>query len=394
MLCISLSSNTSIDANDGRALATACFLMAVGGLEFSIMPLFLGGMASHLLFTEQQVGFIGSGYLIGFTLTSFSAVFWSHRINWRSAVFLAAAVAFLCYGIATAIWDFLMILVLVFGVGCARGAFYAVSICTLGDREKAERAFALGSVATMVLAGLGMLALPYSMEKWLIDGLFIPLISVTIAAALLVRWLPVRAKERAKTTQSSQYRNTLQVLVGLLALLIFWIGMCGIWAFLERIGNASGLSPQAIGTVLAVSYVAVILGALAAAWLGDHIGRALPIFIGMVTMLAGILVMDRMLRFGTYMSASVLFQTGWIFCYPYMMAVINKSDASGRFVALIAAAQGLGASVGSGLGGSLLTTSEGYSALYRMGIISLVLSMVLFGWVLFKQRTTAAQEPA
>jgi predicted MFS family arabinose efflux permease len=368
--------------------------MAVGGLEFSIMPLFLGGMVTHLLFSEQQVGFIGSAYLIGFTLTSFSAVFWSHRVNWRSAILIAALVAFLCYGIATVIGGFWMILLLVFGVGCARGAFYATSICTLGDREKAERAFALGSVATMVLAGLGMLALPYVMQEWLIYGLFVPLIAVTVMAAIMVRWLPVRAKERAESTQRTQSGKTLQVFLGLLALLIFWIGMCGVWAFLERIGNASGLSPQAIGTVLAVSYVAVILGALVAAWLGDRIGRAIPILVGMALMLAGILVMDRMLTFAMYMSASVLFQTGWIFCYPYMMAVINKSDASGRFVPLIAAAQGLGASVGSGLGGSLLATSEGYSALYRMGILSLLVSLVLFGWVLFKQRTEAAHEVA
>jgi len=239
-----------------------------------------------------------------------------------------------------------------------------------------------------------MLALPYIMQEWLIYGLFIPLIAVTLMAAVLVRWLPVRAKERAETTQSTQTGKTLQVFLGLLGLLIFWIGMCGVWAFLERIGNASGLSPQAIGTVLAVSYVAVILGALVAAWLGDRIGRAIPIFVGMALMLAGIVVMDRMLSFGIYMCASLLFQTGWIFCYPYMMAVINKSDTSGRFVPLIAAAQGLGASVGSGLGGSLLATSEGYSALYRMGIISLLVSLVFFGWVLFKQRTNVSQAAA
>ena len=390
MFSFSLTPNSSIDANDGRALATACFLMAVGGLEFSIMPLFLGGMATHLLFSEQQVGFIGSAYLIGFTLTSFSAVFWSRRINWRSAILIAAVVAFVSYGIATATGSLLMILVLIFSVGCSRGVFYAISICSLGDREMVERSFAWGSVATMVLAGLGMLVLPYIMQKWLIYGLLIPVMSVSVVAAVLVRWLPVRSRKRDNPTQSTQSGKTLQVFLGLLGLLIFWIGMCGIWAFLERIGNASGLSPQSIGTVLAVSYVAVILVAFLAAWLGDRIGRAAPIFIGMATMLAGIVYMDRTLTFVAFMSASILFQTGWIFCYPYMMAVINKADISGRFVPLIAAAQGLGASLGSGLGGSLHAAGEGYSALYRMGVIALLVSLVMFGWVLFKQKTNAA----
>jgi cyanate permease len=162
--------------------------------------------------------------------------------------------------------------------------------------------------------------------------------------------------------------------------------MCGIWSFLERIGNANGLSPQAIGTVLAVSYVAVILAALIVAWLGARIGSAAPIFMGMLTMLVGIFCLDRTLTFATYMTASIIFQVGWIICYPFTMAVISKADTSGRYVPLIAAAQGLGASLGAGLGGTLIGTSENYSGIYRMGMVCLVLSMAMFGWVLFKLR--------
>ena len=383
-------SDNSIDANSGRALMTACFVMAVGGLEFSIMPLFLGGMATGLLFGEQQVGFIGSAYLIGFTVTSVSAVFWSHRVNWRNGVIVAALVASASYVITMATQDFLWILVLVFIVGCARGVFYAISVCSLGDTEQSERSFALGSLATMVLAGLGMLVLPYIMQAWLIRGLYLPLIAVSVVGALLARWLPVRARMRAESAQGTHHKNTFQVFLALFGLLIFWIGMCGIWSFLERIGNANGLSPQAIGTVLAVSYVGVILAAVIVAWLGDRIGSAAPIFIGMVTMLVGIAVMDRPLTFETYMAASIVFQIGWIICYPFTMAVINKADASGRFVPLIAAAQGLGASLGAGLGGTLIGTGDDYSGIYRMGVVCLVVSLTIFGWVLFKLRKQEA----
>ena len=59
-------------------------------------------------------------------------------------------------------------------------------------------------------------------------------------------------------------------------------------------------------------------------------------------------------------------------------------------MALIALYKGRGDSLGPGLGGSLLATSEGYSALYRMGLISLLVSLVMFGWVLFKQKTNVA----
>jgi predicted MFS family arabinose efflux permease len=268
--------------------------------------------------------------------------------------------------------------------------FYAISVCSLGDTEQSERSFALGSLATMVLAGLGMLVLPYIMQAWSIHGLYVPLISVSVAGALLARWLPVRGRMRAESAQGTHHGNTFQVFFALFGLLVFWIGMCGIWSFLERIGNANGLSPQAIGTVLAVSYVGVILAAVIVALLGDRIGCAAPIFIGMATMLVGIAVMDRPLTFATYMTASIIFQVGWIVCYPFTMAVISKADTSGRYVPLIAAAQGLGASLGAGLGGTLIGTSEEYSGIYRMGVVCLLMSLTIFGWVLFKLRKQEA----
>jgi len=386
----SLPSDRAVDANSGSALAVACFVMAVGGLEFSIMPLYLGGMATHLLFSEQQVGFIGSAYLAGFTLTSFSAVLWSHRVNWRTGVLVAAVAATISYLIASATKDFGWILALTLFVGCSRGVFYAISVCSLGDTENSERAFALGSLATMSLAGLGMLVLPYVMQSFLVHGLFLPLIGVSILTAAMVRWLPVSAGKKAEAAQGSQTGSTFHVFVALFGLLVFWIGMCGIWSFLERIGNASGLSPQAIGTVLAVSYAAVILVALIVAWLGDRTGRAAPIFLGMTTMLVGIFLLDRTLTFAAYMTASIVFQVGWIICYPFTMAVISRADTSGRYVPLIAAAQGLGASMGAALGGTLLGAGEDYSGIYRMGVVCLVLSMALFGWVLFKLREQEA----
>lgn len=394
MISLFRRSFDSVDVDSGSALTAASYLMAVGGLEFSIMPIYLGGMAAHLLFDEQQIGFVGASYLVGFTLTSFSAVFWSHLVNWRLSVLVAALVPCIAYLIALATGDFTSILVLTFLVGGARGVFYSIAVSALGDRQEAERSFAVGTVASMVLAGFGMLILPYIMESIQISGLFVPLIAVSILGSLLVGWLPASGKRGAESAQGADPGNRSLVFLGLGGLLIFWVGMCGIWAFLERIGNASGLSPQAIGTVLAVSYGAVILVALLAAWLGDRLGRAAPIFIGMITMLAGIVFMDRTLTFTLYMIASVLFQSGWIFCYPYMMAVINRSDRTGRLVPLIAAAQGLGASVGSGLGGSLLATAEGYSALYRLGLGCLLVSAVAFGWVMFRQKPETLPEAA
>lgn len=386
MLSNSSIADASIDVNSGRAVAAACVLMAIGALEFSIMPLFLGAVVEYLFFSTQQIGFIGSAYMVGFTLTSFTAVFWSRRINWRSAILIAAVLSSVCYGIIMSTGDLLMILVLMFAIGCSRGVFYSISICSLGDTEMMERSFGLGNVAILVLAGLGMFVLPYIIQKWELFGLFIPLVAASLVSVALVPWLPPCGMKKGTPAERVQSGKTFLVFLALGGLLIFWMGVCSIWAFLERIGNAGGLSPQAIGKILAISYVVVIAAAFLAAWLGDRIGHAVPVFIGVSTMLVGIVYMGHLITFVLFLSASIMFQAGWSFSYPFMMAVINKADISGRFVPLIAAAQGLGASLGAGLGGSLLATSEGYNGIFRLGFISILVCLTLFGWVIFKQK--------
>ena len=386
MSSFSQTSDSSVIGDNRFLLVSACYLMAIGGLEFCIMPIFLGAMATHLSYSEQQVGFVGAAYLLGFVLTSFSGVFWARRISWRYGTLASALVACLAYLVCLVVGDYNVILMMIFIVGCTRGVFYAISICSLGDGEEAERYFALGTLASMAFAGVGMLLLPYAIAKWEMAGLILPMVVLSAIAIFLIQSLPVHGMERATSEQSGKSGMNIQVFVGLCALLIFWIGMGGVWAFLERIGNASGLSAQSIGIVLAVSYGAVIAVAALAAWLGDRAGRGIPIFIGIVGMWMGIMCMNQQLTSVTYMMASLLFQCGWIFSYPYMMAVINKGDVTGRFVPLIAAAQGLGAAVGSGLGGSIISAQAGYFALYMMGFAALLVSLVLFGWVLFLQR--------
>ena len=233
MSSFSQTSSGSVMGRNRSLLVSACFLMAVGGLEFCIMPVLLGAMATNLSYSAQQVGFIGSAYLLGFVLTSFSGVFWARRVSWRYGTVASAGAASFAYIFCLMTASYTMIFGMIFVVGCARGVFYAISICCLGDGEEAERYFALGTLASMVLAGVGMLLLPLAIEKWKMSGLFLPMIALSAMAVLFVRSLPVHGTVRVASEQGGESGMNIQVFLGLSALLIFWIGMGGVWAFLE-----------------------------------------------------------------------------------------------------------------------------------------------------------------
>jgi len=360
--------------------------MAVGGLEYCIMPLLLGGMATYLAFNEFQVGAIGAAYMAGYTLSSFTAVFWSYRISWRKATLLSAASVAALYGVFLFSKDFLLISSLMFFIGIARAVIYSISLCGLGETKNPERSYALGSLVTFILGGVGMFALPYLTQQWRLYGLIVPIIVISVMAGAINKWLPVGGTRQDTLAENTPSGKFSQVLLPLLGLLAFWIGMSGIWAFLERIGNAGGLSPQAIGTILSIGYAAVIIAAFLAAWLGDRIGSAIPIIIGVAVMLLGIFYLRMTLTFNSFLVFSILFQAGWALLYPYTMAVINAADTSGRFVSLIATAQGLGASIGSGLAG-IIVTHYGYDGIYLMGFVCLGVFLLIYAWTLYKQKT-------
>jgi len=379
---------SSIDVNNPGAIAAASFLSAIGALVFNIMPLFLGSMVESLGFNEQQAGFIASAYLGGFTLTSFSAVFWSRRVSWHKVVLAAAVVAVASYGICLMSGAFTAILILMACVGLAKGGFFAIALCSLGDTKVPDRSFGLAVLAQVCMGGLGLFALSAVTQHWGVKGILVGLISVTVLVVCLLRWMPTHGLKEETSVQAGSAGRKFPVFVGLGGMLLLMAGMGGSWAFLERIGAVGGLSANSIGNVLSASLFAGAAAALMVAWLSDRMGRAIPIFIGTGIMLAGIICLAGQASLIVFASAAIMLMGGWTFAYPYQMAAISMADSSGRFVALIAAAQGIGAALGPGLAGSMAAGGS-YTGVYIMSAVCVVVSLVMFQWLVFNTNVGA-----
>jgi len=77
-------------AGNYRVLTILSLLSTCGAAVYFIAPLLVGGYVTQLGFSSQQGGYIISAELAGFAVAPIPAAIWVRRINWRTALYLAA----------------------------------------------------------------------------------------------------------------------------------------------------------------------------------------------------------------------------------------------------------------------------------------------------------------
>jgi hypothetical protein len=78
----------------------------------------------------------------------------------------------------------------------------------------------------------------------------------------------------------------------------------------------------------------------------------------------------------------------WIFVDIYQAATISNVDRSGRYVALLPAAQGLGNGLGPGIAASVLAWGFGYNGIFIMCASASIVAMLVYLYMYMKLRRT------
>jgi len=139
------------------------------------------------------------------------------------------------------------------------------------------------------------------------------------------------------------------------ALLIWCVGLGGIYAFEERIGVAAGLEKTSVGSALAAAVAVGFLGALAASWVADRWGRVLPVSVALAIQIGAILLLQGEMDWARFAAIAAVFHFFWNFTGPYMMGTVASADRSGRISVLMPAAQTGGFAIGTAIAGNLMT---------------------------------------
>lgn len=340
------------------------------------LPLILGALADQYGFTNPQIGWIGAAENVGLLLGSAGAAVLSRRLSYRRIAALgittvvAGNLATLLAGTFT---QFTTIRLL---AGSGGGMCYSAAIAALSLTRQAARNFSIFVVVLVIANSLELWLLPDIASRWHVSGVYVALTLLYLAPAILLRRLPGDIAAEAETAADAgagekanaadhQPRGgggnaahgvekiTLAWLC-LTAIVLFCIAASAFYAYAERIGLAVGLSERMISNVLTLGNLFSMTGSMLAYPLGRRWGQHRPQLAAIAVMIAVYLLWSLRLTDVAYMAGVVAFFEVWSMVSVFQLSTLAEIDASGRHVALIPAAQGIGQSAGPFLAGWLL----------------------------------------
>ena len=354
--------------DDWRSLTIGIYMALVGYAVMVGIPVISTSWVNNLGFTNIEVGRIAGADLGGLAIGAVISAIFVAKVDRRymavgAAVFTVAANA-LC--IVYQSYEATLWLRLAAGIGA--GVYTGIAVATIGGHSRPAFAFGLELFAFAGSQGAELKLLPYLS----IEGIYIALIATYVVGLLFISWLPRRPVDKALDVEvdvedpggqhHAKHRHVPAYVpwMVLAAVVFTYINIGAYWTYIELSTVGSDASPEWVASMLWVSSVFSVIGCLFAVLLSNRYGLARPLLITLVFQ-AGIVVM---LVFGITNSAVAIsmfaFNFCWIFVDIYQAATIANVDHSGRFLALLPAAQGLGNLLGPNIAASILAYGFGY----------------------------------
>ncbi|PKP69737.1 MAG: hypothetical protein CVT83_04175 [Alphaproteobacteria bacterium HGW-Alphaproteobacteria-5] len=353
----------------------AVYSLGVGGF----MPIMVASWVNGLSITEEAAGYVATANFAGGTLGLFIAIFLLTRRPVAHIAALALAVAITGDGISMLANDAVSLAVVRFWAGCGHGLLSTAVINWLARHEQPGRCFGIFMLLQVLIFAPIMAAVPALQEE---IGRVAPYLVLLTLAAFSVFLLPVlnlnggdkplpRKVVGAKDEEDGKAYRWFHpvVLQSVIAPTLFLIATFGVWAYLERYGVSLGIAEYLLGPAFVGILLTGIPASLAAVWLGDRIGRTIPIVAGFVltTLPLGLfLVQSSSLLL--FMVACGLFNMGWCFSVPYFQAIQADIDRSGQIVTVANLAGAIGCAVGPGLF-ALMLGGGGYVEAFLLMIV-------------------------
>ena len=384
------------------AIIAALSVFVLGSISFPLLPMVVGAVTDHLNFTSQQVGLIASADMFGMFLAAIAAIYWIRRLNWKLAAIGFGICLCLCHAASTQLHDFAPLLVVRLLVEYFGGSMMALGGTALTDGKSPERNTALFIGTQMALAAAGFLILPYFIEQHGVAGAYGFLAILALPAVIGAFWMPISGRWPRDESQTTLAAVTLQgsalqraIMIILFATLpAFWFHLAysASWAYIERLGVSSGLSIEAVGQTLSLSFVAGIGGSIVAWLLKDRIGRLWPCVIALVLQLGSLFVLAFYLQGPSYyVMALMVFAFCITFPFPYYLAFAIEVDRTGRGAVLFLLMVKAGIAIGPFFASNFVSKTD-YTLALMIGAAFYTVSVLNLWGVAFMNRSIAKNE--
>ena len=362
------------ELESGRFLAAVFMTGVLGIASFLVLPSLILGFVSDLGFNEREIGNISTFQLLGLGLGSIASVKLLKYLDWRDLSRFSLALLLVSDFACTLTGDFTPLLVLRFISGFAGGICVSFAAYGLGQTANTDRNFGNFMAIQVVFAIIASFAFPSVLDLMGLDGIFLILCLLELAAIVLVsRFMPALRWESAAQGQGNDRFHWAMCGLVLLGLVFFFTALGGFWTYIAPIGIEAGLTKQQTGNAISACLFGALLGAYSAAALNIKVGRVLPMTVSVLLQLIALLLLFQGFDYLRFSIATILFGFGWYMYVPYQFALLAEFDRDGRPMLLLNAVAGLGSGLGPAI--AAFTLAGGYSLLYILCAVFLAVSL-------------------
>lgn len=344
-------------------------------------PAVAAQLALQLQLDPARIGNLFSAELGAMSLATLPAYAWMRRVDWRHAAAFWALVFIGANLASAAAPSYAALLGLRALSALGGGSLMVLCLASAARMPNPDRVYGLWVMGQLVLGAAGLAVLPGLFAHFGLTALYV-LLAILMAAALpLARRFPAGGPDTAAAgPRTSQGGGWMVLVIGIAALLGFYMSLGGVWTFIGAIAQAASIPADASGQVLAVATLCGIAGAALAAWIGQRGSRMPVLLAGYALMLGAIALLAGQPGIVRYAAAAFLFKFAWTFALPFILASLAAADRSGRLINAANLVIGGGLALGPLLAGHLIQAG-GFTPMlatgFALGTLSLVLLAVL-----------------
>jgi len=382
-----------------RKLAAIVVFSAITPMVMLAAPVIAGQLAMQLQLTPTQIGDLFSVELAAMSLATVAAWWWQSHWDWRW-VARVSAVVFIVANLASmgaAQFSLLFWLRCISALG--GGTLMVLSLSSAVASSNRDRTYALWVSGQLVLAALALWALPELFAQFGLQALYMALALLMVLAFPLTAAFPATAPSVLPQVVDGQERMTgrkqASVLLALAAVLLFYIGLIAVWAFVGMIADAAGIAVASLGQILSFATVMGIVGSLTAAWIGNRGARGLWLLLGYGLMAVSVALLFGMPGVWRFALSAIIFKYVWTFVLPYIISCIADMDRNGQLVNSMNLVIGAGLAIGPAIAGRMLQpdSSLGWMGISGMLTFSVGCLVISFALLLASRYCAMARHP-
>ncbi|TCM68392.1 putative MFS family arabinose efflux permease [Acinetobacter calcoaceticus] len=340
-------------------------------------PVIAQQLAKEWQLSPSQVGMFFFLELGMMSFATIPAYYWTKKITMRKATLYSVGLFLLgnVLSLFASSYEFLLFSRLISAFGGGTLMIITISSCSL--TAKPDNSYGFWVLGQVLLGAAALYFMPKLYVYWGLNASFFLAVILILIALPFYRYFADFFIEKEINNVVASNQNTTFGAVSILATLLFFIAVGGVWTFMSSIGDYARIDSDFIHSVLAISNILGIIGCFLPAVIGDKLERKYFLTFGYILFFIALSLLIEQITRNGLMVAILLFKFSWMFTIPFVLASVASFDVNGRLLNSINLVAGCGLAIGPVLAGRIIENTGSFSALIVYSIALFLLSFIL-----------------